>query len=252
MTKQVMIKSDIVDDQTAAFYQFFGMSAVSPSGVADILNDGDGNEDVEVDVASNGGDVFAASEIYTMLKAYQGNVTVNIQGLAASAASVISMAGDKVNISPTAQIMIHKAWSQPAGNADDLEHEANILNGIDQSIASAYEAKTGMKQSDLLQLMSNETWLTAQDAVDKGFADEIMFVDDKQLQPVNAISHIPPKSAVNKLLNLIRKADRTKPTPLAKPKDVQEKNKINNSQPVLNDKLAILFGKKEGMLNAKN
>lgn len=238
MTKQVMIKSDIVDDQTAAFYQFFGMPAVSPSGVADVLNDGDGNEDVEVDVASNGGDVFAASEIYTMLKAYQGNVTINIQGLAASAASVISMAGDQVNISPTAQIMIHKAWSQPAGNADDLEHEASILNGIDQSIASAYEAKTGMKQSDLLQLMSNETWLTAQDAVDKGFADEIMFVDDKRLQPVNAISHIPPKSAVNKLINLLYKADISeKPVP-PKAKNIEE------PKPTLKDeKLAILLEK---------
>lgn len=251
IAKKVMIKGDIVDDQTAAFYQFFGMPAVSPSGVADALNSDDPSSDVEVDIASNGGDVFAASEIYTLLKAYQGNVTVNIQGLAASAASVISMAGDKVNISPTAQIMIHKAWSQPAGNADDLNHEADILNGIDQSIASAYEAKTGMKQSDLLQLMSNETWLTAQDAVDKGFADEIMFTDDKQLQPVNAISHIPPKSAVNKLLNLIYKADKAKPTPPGKPKEGEE-NKTNDSQPTLNSKLAILFGKKEGMLNAKD
>ncbi|ARW13423.1 Endopeptidase Clp [Lactiplantibacillus plantarum subsp. plantarum] len=176
MTKKVMIKGDIVDDQTAGFYQFFGMPAVSPSGVADILNDDDDDGDdeaLEVDIASNGGDVFAASEIYTMLKNYAGNVTVNIQGLAASAASVIAMAGDHVNISPTAQIMIHKAWSQPAGNADDLEHEASILNGIDQSIASAYQAKTGMDQADLLQLMANETWLTASDAVDKGLLTKL-------------------------------------------------------------------------------
>ncbi|KRL02517.1 ATP-dependent Clp protease, protease subunit [Liquorilactobacillus capillatus DSM 19910] len=200
-----MIKGDVVDDKTAAFYQFFGMPAVSPSGVADALNSDDPSSDVEVDIASNGGDVFAASEIYTMLKGVQGNVTVNIQGLAASAASVIAMAGDKVNISPTAQIMIHKAWSQQAGNSDDLNHEANVLNGIDQSIASAYEAKTGMKQSDLLQLMSNETWLTAKDAVDKGFADEIMFANENQLQPVNAISHIPSKKAINKFMNLFIK-----------------------------------------------
>ncbi|WP_390214462.1 ATP-dependent Clp protease proteolytic subunit, partial [Halobaculum halobium] len=92
MTKKVMIKGDIVDDQTAGFYQFFGMPAVSPSGVADILNDDSDDDDddgddeaLEVDIASNGGDVFAASEIYTMLKNYAGDVTVNIQGLAASA-----------------------------------------------------------------------------------------------------------------------------------------------------------------------
>ncbi|MDP1007555.1 ATP-dependent Clp protease proteolytic subunit, partial [Klebsiella pneumoniae] len=84
---------------------------------------------------------------------------------------------DIVNISPTAQLMIHKAMSGSQGNADDFEQEAKVLNGVDQSIAAAYELKTGMKQSDLLQLMSNETWMTAQDAVDKGFADNIMFVD---------------------------------------------------------------------------
>ncbi len=251
MTKKVMIKGDIVDDQTAGFYQFFGMPAVSPSGVADILNDdsdddddddsGD-DEELEVDIASNGGDVFAASEIYTMLKNYAGNVTVNIQGLAASAASVIAMAGDHINISPTAQIMIHKAWSQPAGNADDLEHEASILNGIDQSIASAYEAKTGMDQADLLQLMANETWLTASDAVDKGFADEIMFANDQQLQPVNAISHIPPKSAVNKLMNLIYKADKDKD----KAKPVKKETTTNELR---NIKLDILFGKNKKEAN---
>ncbi|MFO1546558.1 head maturation protease, ClpP-related [Lactiplantibacillus plantarum] len=244
MTKKVMIKGDIVDDQTAGFYQFFGMPAVSPSSVASVLNDDSDDEALEVDIASNGGDVFAASEIYTMLKNYAGNVTVNIQGLAASAASVVAMAGDKVSISPTAQIMIHKAWSQPAGNADDLEHKASILNGIDQSIASAYEAKTGMDKADLLQLMANETWLTASDAVDKGFADEIMFADDKQLQPVNAISHIPPKSAVNKLLNLIYKADK------AKPKPAEQKNTTNSQSAELrNSKLAILFGKNQKEAN---
>lgn len=256
MTKKVMIKGDIVDDQTASFYQFFGMPAVSPSGVADILNDDSGNtddddddgddEELEVDIASNGGDVFAASEIYTMLKNYAGNVTVNIQGLAASAASVVAMAGDHINISPTAQIMIHKAWSQPAGNADDLEHEASILNGIDQSIASAYEAKTGMEQSDLLQLMANETWLTASDAVDKGFADEIMFANDQQLQPVNAISHIPPKSAVNKLMNLIYKADKDKD----KAKPSKKENTTNDQSAELrNSKLAILFDKNQKEAN---
>ncbi|KAA4797532.1 Clp protease ClpP, partial [Bacteroides fragilis] len=134
--------------------------------------------------------------------------------------------------------------SQPAGNADDLEHEASILNGIDQSIASAYEAKTGMDQADLLQLMANETWLTASDAVDKGFADEIMFANDQQLQPVNAISHIPPKSAVNKLLNLIYKADKDK----AKPS--KEENTTNSQSAELrNSKLAILFGKNQKEAN---
>ena len=205
--------------------------------VNEVLNFDDPDNDVEVNIASNGGDVFAASEIYTLLKGYQGQVVVNIQGLAASAASVIAMAGIQVNISPTAQIMIHKAWSQNVGNADDLTHEADILNGIDKSIAAAYQAKTGMNEEDVLDLMGNETWLTAQQAVDKGFADEIMFVDDKKSQPVNAISHIPPKTAVNKLLNLISKAEFNNKN--------QEKPKNSQQTSLKDQKLAILFGKKE-------
>ncbi|MGL4688991.1 MAG: Clp protease ClpP, partial [Leuconostoc mesenteroides] len=116
MTKTIDIKGTVVDDETAAFYSFFGIPSASPSAVAQILNDGDDDDDVEVNVASNGGDVFSASEIYTMLRQSKANVTVNIQGLAASAASVIAMAGNKVNISPTAQLMIHQAASYGGGN----------------------------------------------------------------------------------------------------------------------------------------
>lgn len=234
-----MIKGDVVDDQTGAFYSFFGMSAAYPSAVEEVLNSGVTTDDVEVDIASNGGDVFAASEIYTMLKNYQGNVAVNVQGLAASAASVIAMAGDKVSISPTAQIMIHKAWSGIQGNADDLSHESNVLDSIDQSIVAAYVAKTGMAADDVLQLMANETWMTAQDAVDKGFADEIMFVDDKQPQFTNSISEIPSKAAINKFMNLISKSQ-PKPT---QPKESQPANALMQS------KLAILMGKNKEEAN---
>lgn len=237
VTKKVLIKGNVVDDQTGTFYEYFGMPAAYPSAVANVLNDGAATDDVEVDVASNGGDVFAASEIYTLLKGYQGTVTVNIQGLAASAASVIAMAGDKVTISPTAQIMIHKAWSGVQGNTDDLAHESAVLESIDKSIVSAYESKTGMAQSDLLQLMANETWMTAQDAVDKGFADEIMFVNDKQPQFTNSIADIPSKAAVNKFLNMVALVDRKheiKPT--EQPLESQPANALMQS------KLAILMG----------
>ncbi|NUF97325.1 Clp protease ClpP [Lactobacillus mellis] len=230
MTKTINIKGDVVNDETAAFYSFFDIPSISPSQVSNILNDD--NDDVTVDIASDGGDVFAASEIYTLLKKYSGKVTVNIEGLAASAASVIAMAGDQINISPTAQIMIHKAWGTIDGNSDDFAHQATVLSGIDESIAAAYEAKTGMKQTDLLHLMSQETWLTAQEAVDKGFADEIMFVDQKAPQVVNSISHIPSKKAVNKLFNLISQVN-------------YQENQSQPSDDLKNRKLAILLGKKE-------
>ena len=236
MTKTIDIKGTVVDDETAAFYSFFGIPSASPSAVAQILNDGDDDDDVEVNIASNGGDVFSASEIYTMLRQYKANVTVNIQGLAASAASVIAMAGNKVNISPTAQLMIHQAASYGGGNKDDLAHEINVLDGIDKSIANAYESKTGMPQGDLLNMMAQETWIGAQKAVDKGFADEIMFVDEKQAAFSNTTANIVPKSAVNKLLNLLNKSEKTE----------KLENKAKNSQPTSDlkqSKLAILLGK---------
>lgn len=234
------MKGDVVDDMTAAFYDFFGINSISPGAVAKILNDEDDpdepDSDVEVNISSGGGDVFAGSEIYTMLRQSKANVTVNIQGIAASAASVIAMAGDTVKISPSAQIMIHQAASYGGGNKDDLAHEIDVLDGIDKSIANVYEAKTGIDQGDLLNLMAQETWLGAKDAVDKGFADEIMFVDEKQPAFANSSANIVPKSAVNKLMNLINKSEKT--------------GKLNNetkkSQPTSDlkqSKLAILLQK---------
>lgn len=175
----IEIKNSIVSDVVGTLYDKMGVSDyTSPKKVKAQLKDCAFSNDLIVNVSSGGGDVFAASEIYTMLRDSGKKVTVNIQGLAASAASVISMAGDTVRISPTAQIMIHKASNGIKGNADGMSHNASVLDGIDKSIAAAYVAKTGMKESDLIQLMSNETWLTAKDAVDKGFADEIMFNDE--------------------------------------------------------------------------
>ena len=168
------IKSDVVSNDVGEFYEWLGMSSTYPSKVQRaIANDED--DEITLNIASNGGDVFAASEIYTMLKDSGKTVTVNIQGLAASAASVIAMAGNTVRMSPTSQMMIHKALVSTVGNSDDLEHESGVLNSIDESIAAAYELKTGLSQTDILQMMSNETWMNAKVAVDKGFADEIMF-----------------------------------------------------------------------------
>lgn len=206
--KKIDVKGPIVDNDTGWMYDWLGLDYVSPKSINSVLKDEefDPDEDVEVNVASNGGDVFAASEIYAALRNVKGKVTVNIQGLAASAASFIAMAGDEVNIAPTAQIMIHKAsFGNTYGNSDDMTHNAGVLEGLDVSISNAYQLKTGKSQADLLQMMSNETWLTAQQAIDQGFADSIMFVDENTPLVTNDIAGIPDKQAVNKLLNLIAK-----------------------------------------------
>lgn len=200
---KIDIKGDIASDDLVAFYDFFGMKCTYPKMVQDAIEN-DKDEEITLNIASNGGDVFAASEIYTMLKASGKRIVVNVQGLAASAASVISMAGDTVRISPTAQIMIHKASTDIRGNSDDLEHQSAVLNSIDESIALAYEMKTGLKQTELLDLMAKETWLNAKTAVDKGFADEIMFSDtEEEVMVTNAVHQLPNKSAITKFKNMI-------------------------------------------------
>lgn len=201
---KIDIKGDIVSDDVGSFYEWFGMSSTYPKLVQQAI-DNDQDEEITLNIASNGGDVFAASEIYTMLKSSGKRIVVNVQGLAASAASVISMAGNTVRISPTAHIMIHKASTGIVGNSDDLEHQSTVLNSIDESIALAYEMKTGLKQPELLDLMAKETWLNAKTAVDKGFADEIMFFDndEEEIMVTNSIHQLPSKSAIAKFKNMI-------------------------------------------------
>lgn len=122
--------------------------------------------------------VFAAAEIYTMIRDYPHNVTVRIASIAASAASVIAMAGNTVQMSPTALLMIHDPSTIAFGNAKDMEKAIATLNEVKESIINAYAAKTGLSRSRISKLMSDETWINAKKAVELGFADVILF-DEK-------------------------------------------------------------------------
>ena len=135
--------------------------------------------DVTVWINSPGGNVFAAAEIYTMLKDYKSAVTVKIASIAASAASVIAMAGDKVQMSPTALLMIHDPSTITMGNAKAMEQAITTLNEVKESIINAYAAKTGLRHNRIADLMSNETWMNAKKAVELGFADEVLYADQK-------------------------------------------------------------------------
>ena len=139
--------------------------------------------DVIVWINSPGGNVFAAAEIYTMLKDYKSAVTVKIASIAASAASVIAMAGDKVLMSPTALLMIHDPATIAMGNAKAMEQAITTLNEVKESIINAYAAKSGQRRSKIADLMSNETWMNAKKAVELGFADEILYEDKEKPEP---------------------------------------------------------------------
>ena len=136
--------------------------------------------DITLWINSPGGDCFCAAEIYTMIKDYPGKVTVKIDAIAASAASVVAMAGDKVLMSPVAMLMIHDPFTVAMGNTKDMEKAIETLNEVKESIINAYTAKTGLRHNKVAELMESETWMNAKKALDLGFCDEILFETKKQ------------------------------------------------------------------------
>jgi len=161
---------------------FFGDGFTAKRMSAALRSIGD-DKDVVVNVNSPGGDVFEAATIYNLLAQHKGHVTVNILGLAASAASVIAMAGDTVKISKIGFLMIHNSWSIVMGNKSDLREAADVLEQFDQSILAAYAAKVNIDENKISKMMNSETWIGADDALEFGFADEVIEVKsdpDKQ------------------------------------------------------------------------
>lgn len=141
--------------------------------------------------------VFAAAEIYTMIRDYPHRVTIKIASIAASAASVIAMAGNTVQMSPTALLFVHDPSTIAMGNAKDMEKAIATLNEVKESIINAYAAKTGLSRNRISKLMSDETWINAKKAVELGFADEILFDEkskpDKKDEPDDPEEDKPEK-----------------------------------------------------------
>ena len=133
-----------------------------------------GTGDITVWINSPGGDCVAAAQIYNMLMDYKGNVTVKIDGIAASAASVIAMAGTKVCVSPVSMMMIHNPATIAFGDTAEMQKAIVMLDEVKESIINAYEIKTGLSRAKLSHLMDAETWMDAHSAVEMGFADEVM------------------------------------------------------------------------------
>ena len=145
---------------------------ITPQLFKDELNSGKGN--ITVWINSPGGDCVAAAQIYNMLMDYKGNVTVKIDGIAASAASVIAMAGTEVLMSPVSTMMIHNPATVAMGDHNEMQKAIEMLNEVKESIINAYEIKTGLSRAKLSHLMDSETWMNANKAVELGFADGII------------------------------------------------------------------------------
>lgn len=236
MMVTIQMNGEVIPSDYADVYDYLGYENINPKAIKQALNEANGS-DVELEINSPGGYVDAGSEIYTALKEYQGQVTAKITGQACSAASWIALAADRVEMSPTAQMMIHRASTMSIGNSDDLASDLNALNSLDKSFVDLYSQRTGLDAQEVYRLMCNTTWMNAKEAVDKGFADEIMFQNDKKPALVNADGSLSVKpDTINKIKNLLHGKSTENVVKLL-PKD----NKKNDSQ--LQSKLAILFGK---------
>lgn len=168
-TRTLYLSGEISDET------WFG-DEVTPRLFKDELMTGSG--DITLWINSPGGDVFAAAQIYNMLMDYPGQVTVKIDGLAASAASVIAMAGSQVEMSPVAMMMIHNPITVAIGDSKEMQKAIDMLAEVKESIVNAYEIKTGLSRNKISRLMDAESWFNAKKAVELGFADSILYTDE--------------------------------------------------------------------------
>lgn len=180
---------------------------ITPQMFAEQLFSGSG--EVVIWINSPGGDCIAASRIYTMLMDYQGHITVKIDGIAASAASVIAMAGTKILMAPTALMMIHNPMTIAFGDHTDMQKAISLLEEVKESIINAYEIKTNLSRVKLGCLMDSETWMNVHKAIELGFADELL-EDSKKLLSPDAYS-FSPKQAQSALVNKITQKYRSQP-----------------------------------------
>jgi len=197
------VKGAIVGNNQKWIYEWLEMDATSPKDVISALKESKDNEEVEVNISSGGGNAYAGMEIYTALKDYKGKVTCRVVGIAASAASIIAMAGDTVKMTPVGQFMIHRAAVTAQGNHNEMDHVSEVLQSHDKGIASAYMIKTGMSEEEVLELMNNETYFDAKKALEMKFIDEILF--DDNLKVSASIGHEIPEFLIDKVKNVLMK-----------------------------------------------
>ena len=184
---------------------------VTPKLFREQLNAGNG--DIVLYVNSPGGDCVAASQIYTMLMEYKGRVTVKIDGIAASAASVIAMAGTEVLMAPTALLMVHNPLTVAIGDTEEMQKAIAMLDEVKESIITSYELKTGMSRAMLAHLMDAETWMNAQKAIELGFADGILTRETGMPDGIAINSYQFSRRAVtNSLLSKIPKTEQKHPS----------------------------------------
>ena len=171
-----------------------------------------GSGPITLRISSPGGDCVAASRIYTMLMDYPSDVTVKIDGIAASAASVVAMAGTRVCMSPSSLMMIHNPLTIAMGDSEEMRKAMHLLDEVKESIINAYEIKTGLPRARISQLMDAETWMNAHKAQELGFCDEILYQPENIISTENSFS-FSRRAVTNSLLDKLQSRVRQKSEP---------------------------------------
>lgn len=200
---RITLNGIVASDEDVWVYDFFGYKAFSPQTIRDAIAQNPADEELVLELNSPGGSVFAGAEIYTLLKNTSVTTRAEIQSLAASAASYLCLGCDSVEISPVAQMMIHLPTTVTAGDKTAHQRSIQMLDTTRESILNAYELKVKGKtqRAELRRMMSAETWLTAQDALDKGLVDGILFTEQEStISPANVMNAfgLPDLAALRK------------------------------------------------------
>lgn len=200
--QQIKIKGAIISNDSIPMYQEAQKEYTALKDIQIPFPD----KPLEVIINSGGGDVFTGSEIYSMLKSHKGHVTVKIVGVCASAASMVAMAGDTVEMSPTGLLMIHNAMGWTFGNTQEHEKQIKSLEEANDSIAKAYQNKTGLPLSEIRELMKEETWFSCDKAIEYGFVDKEMFLNSIPQSLVASIAqHLPERFRYDYMENVVKK-----------------------------------------------
>ena len=198
---------------------------ITPAAFKEELFSGSGP--IMLHINSPGGDCIAASQIYTMLMDYPHDVTVQIDGMAASAASVIAMAGTKVCMSPTSMMMIHNPFTCAMGDSDEMRKAIQLLDEVKESIINAYEIKTGLSRVRLSHLMDSETWMSAHKAKELGFCDEVLYVPEEEPDNASGFSFARKQAVLSLMNRVLATAPQPEPEPAAAPKPDWHEAKLN-------------------------
>lgn len=185
MKRRINIRGVMVPNDYKWYYDFFGEDCTCPKDVQQVMDAFQEGDEVEVYINSPGGVIDVGSEIYTLLKGRKDSVKIYITGEACSAASVAAMAA-YCEMSPTALMMVHCVSTYAEGNHNSLEHTAEVLRTADRALCSAYVDKSGMTEEEALQMMEHTTWLTAEQALERGLVDAVMFRDGVEAAPLTA------------------------------------------------------------------